>query len=94
VVEDLRRDAQRIAFLDLTVVGDVRLEHEGHADLLARVFPATAELLAQRVGRLVEGHDVEAHVHVAVPVDPVGQDGGAVHVERRAEVGFDEGVRR
>ena len=94
VVEDLRGDAQRVAFLDLAVVGDVRLEHEGHADLVARVLPADAELVAQRVGRLVEGHDVEADVHVAVPVDPLGQHRRAVHVERRAEVGFDHGVGR
>ena len=76
------------------VVGDVRLEHEGHADLLARVVPAAAELGAQRVGRLVEGDDVEADVHVAVPVDPFRQDGGAVPVERCAEIEFDHGVGR
>ncbi len=94
VVEDLRGDAQRIAFLDLAVVGDVCLQHEGHADLLAGIFPADAELLAQRVGRLVEGHDVVAHVHMAIPVDPRGLHGGAMDVERRAQVGFDHGVWR
>jgi len=92
VVEDLRGDAQGIALLDLAIVGDVRLEHEGHADPVARIFPAAAELLAERIGRLVEGDDVVAHVHVAVPVDPVGQHGGAVPVERRREVEIDHGV--
>jgi hypothetical protein len=94
VVEDLAADAQRIALLDLAVVGDVRLDHEGHADLLARVVPAAAELGAQRVGRLVEGDDVEADIHVAVPVDPFGQHGRAVLVERRGKIEFGHGVGR
>ena len=92
VVEDLRRDAQRIAFLDLAIVGDVRFEHEGHADLLTRVLPATAQLGAQRVGRLVEGDDIEADIHVPIPVDPLGQDSGTMDVERRAEIEVDDGV--
>ena len=54
---------------------------------------AAAELFAKRVGRLVEGHHVVAHVHVAVPVDPVGLHGGAVTVERGAKIEFDHGVR-
>jgi hypothetical protein len=54
VVEDLGGDAQRIAFLDLAIVGDVRLEHEGHA-IFSRVYPSYSQLLAQDVGRLVEG---------------------------------------
>ena len=93
VVEDLGGDAQRIALLDLLVVGDMRLQHEGHADLVARVLPAAAELRAQRVRRLVESDDVETDVHVAVPVDPVRQDGGAMLVERGGEIEFDHGVR-
>ncbi len=93
VVEDLRRDAQGIAFLDLAIVGDVRLEHEGHAELVARVLPTAAELLAQSIRRFVEGHDIEAHVHVAVPVDPFRQDGRAVHVEWRTQIGLDQGIR-
>ncbi len=94
VVEDLGGDAQRIAFPDLLVVGDVRLEHEGHADLFAGVFEAAAELGAQRIGRLVEGHDIEADIHVAVPVDPLGEDGGAMAVEGSAKIEIDHGVRR
>ena len=93
VIQDLGGDAQRVAFLDLAIVGDVRFEHEGHAELLAGVIPAAAELGTERVRRLVEGHDVEAHIHMAVPVDPVGQDGGAVDVQGRAEIGLDQRIR-
>ena len=63
--------------------------------ILSRVYSQLhAELVAQRVGRLVEGHDIEADIHVAVPVDPLGQHGGAMDVERRAKIGFDHGVGR
>ena len=92
MIEDLGGDPQRIAFLDFTVVGDVGLEHEGHTDLVPRVLEAAAELLAQRIGRLIEGHDVVTDVHVAVPVDPVGLNGGAVAIEGGAGVEFDHGV--
>ena len=63
--------------------------------ILSRVYSQLQpNCVAQRVGRLVEGDDIEADVHVAVPVDPFRQDGGAVPVEGRAKIEFDHGVRR
>ena len=55
--------------------------------ILSRVYSKLQpNCVAQRVGRLVEGHDVVADVHVAVPVDPLRQHRGAMAVEGRGEV--------
>src|SRR6185312_14052328 len=86
MVEDLRGDAQRVAGMDLAVIGDMRLEHEHHAEPMLDIAPADAELIAQGIGGMVEGDHVIADIHVAVGVDPVGADRGAMAVERRREI--------
>jgi hypothetical protein len=87
VAEQQRREAQRLAAPDLTVVGDVRLQAERRHLVGAPVRLVQSHPGQERVGGEVEDHDVVAHVHVAVVVDPLGTDDVAVFVEGRGQVG-------
>jgi len=69
--EEARGEAQRIARAHLPMVRDVRLQTErGH---LARraVRPVQPDVAEPGVGGEVEGHEMVAHVHVPVVVDPL-----------------------
>ena len=64
----------------------MRLQDEDHAEPMLDIVPADAELVAERVGRLIEGDKVVADIHVAVAVDPIRPNHAAVAVERRGKV--------
>ena len=80
--EDLGRDPHPLADQQLVFVKIVRLDREG-AMIGGLLVPKTdADRLEQRVGRVVEEHDIISEVKVAVGVDPLRQDLAAVAVER------------
>jgi len=79
-VDQLGGEAQHVALFHLTLVGDVRLEHEERMVGAPAVFGAEPEPVEQRVGGAVEHQHVIGDVHVAVIVDPRRLDGSAVDI--------------
>ena len=85
--EQARGEAQRIALAHLAHEGQVRLQAE-RGDL---AFPPVGAIEADEVhpgvGGEVEHHQVVAHVHVPVVVDPLRAHDVAIDVERRGDLG-------
>src|SRR5260370_9568071 len=71
--EDLSRHPHPLADQELALIAVVRLDDEGARLLDPAIIQAEAELVEQEIGRAVEQHDVIGQVHMAVPVDPLGQ---------------------
>ena len=61
------------------------LDNEGSVVGGILIFEADADRLEQRVGGVVEQHDVIGEVHMAVGVDPLRQYLALVLVERRRD---------
>src|SRR5262245_19456461 len=82
VREQERREAQGIARPHLVMIGHVRLETKrGHLPL-APVRLVETDPPEELVGRVVEDHQVVAHVHVPVVVDPLRPHDVPVAIER------------
>ena len=86
VTEEQRGEAQRVALADFAVVGHVGFEAEGGDARGAAVGLVEADRAEELVGGEVEDHDVVAHVHVAVVVDPLRPHAIAVEIEWRLNV--------
>src|SRR4030095_4382547 len=71
VREQERREAQRIARPHLTMIGHVCLETNRGDLALLPVRRVETDPTEELVGRVVEDHQVIAHVHVPVVVDPL-----------------------
>jgi hypothetical protein len=94
VIEQPRREPQRIARADFALVRDVRLETECRHASRPAMRLVEADEAEELVGREVEDHQVIAHVHVAVVIDPLRADDVTVAIERRLDVGGNVGHRR
>src|SRR5262245_28540556 len=82
VREQERRESQGIACSHLTVIGHVGLEAKGGHLPLAPVRLVETDPSEKLVGRVIEDHQVVAHVHVSVVVDPLRPHDVPVAIER------------
>jgi hypothetical protein len=82
VLQQPRGESERIPLAHLTVVGDVGLERERRHPLGLAMRPVEPHVVQPLIGGEIEDHQVIAHVQVAVVVDPLRPDDGAVDVER------------
>ena len=80
--EDLRRDPHPRPDQEFVLIERVGLGHESALAGPPPVVEAEIEPVEQQVGRLVEQHHVIGQVHMAVVVDPFGQDLASEFVER------------
>ena len=80
--EDLGRDPHPLADQQLAFIEIVRLDREGAVIGGLLVADADADRVEQRVGRVVEQHDVIGEVQVTIGVDPLRQYLALVAVER------------
>ena len=76
-----------IAQFDLAIVGQMGFEGEHHAAATLDIGGIASQFAAERLGRLIEGIEIEGHVHMAVVVDPFRQNPGAMAIQRRRQIG-------
>ena len=76
-------EAQRVAADHLAEIGNMRFEHEDRAARLSHMLRAKTDMRHERIGRVIEGEDVEGDVHVIVDVEPLGAHRLTVQHQRR-----------
>src|SRR5215813_2794678 len=87
VLEEEGGEAEGITLAHLAMVGHVGLEGEGGDAVGGAMAGVETDPAEELVGGEVEHHHVEAHVHVAVVIDPFRAHAVAVAVEGGGNVG-------
>src|SRR5262249_42342411 len=80
-------EPERVPFPGFAVIRDVRFETERRHAVRVPMRLVEPDMAQPFVGRVVEHHQVVAHVHVAIVVDPLGPSDVPVDVERGGNLG-------